>query len=258
MRQANARQTSLTGSGIPRRTRDPRCPVVRRVLDPPACSGEWIIRPARRRRRRIRARLTEHISPRRSPSPPSLSNALTGRGDGGQLDMPQVRGSLSWVAGAPVAPRRSPPPSHRSGAAPPCGGCYRWRPLSGPVLPMVATKRRGRRRPSTLAARELTDDHPLPGRRSRPPARRSKARTEGPTVSRERTQLGTTERPRRGRTFPPPSGRHVHGSSPSLAAPLLVPSRQALPRVGHEVIDPFGTSGSPSSHTIDAQESSVI
>ena len=60
------------------------------------------------------------------------------------------------------------------------------RPLSGPVLPM---KRRGRRRPCTLAARELTDDHPPQGRRSSPPARSAKARTEGPTVSSERTQF---------------------------------------------------------------------
>jgi hypothetical protein len=65
------------------------------------------------------------------------------------------------------------------------------RPLSGPVLPM---KRRGRRRPCTLAARELTDDHPPQGRRSSPPARSAKARTEGPTVSSERTQFGMSVR----------------------------------------------------------------
>ena len=79
----------------------------------------------------------------------------------GQLDMPEVRGSLSWVSGAPA---RST--STKSSSVQPVSSCFPHpggitggaRTLFGPVLPMVATKLRGRRRPSTLAARALTDD----------------------------------------------------------------------------------------------------
>ena len=118
------------------------------------------------RQRRPPANSRPQIPPVIDACPPSRSNAFT-----------QVAGVAGWrgsstclrsegrcsgsQAPPPAAPRRSPPPSHRSGAAPPCGVVTGGeRPVSGPVLPMVATKRRGRRRPFTLAARELADDHP--------------------------------------------------------------------------------------------------
>ena len=76
----------------------------------------------------------------------------------GQLDMPQVRGSFFWGRPARGASTKfSVPPVRRYSP--------RWvvtggeRPVFGPVFPMVATKRRGRGRQSTLVAAPSLTQH---------------------------------------------------------------------------------------------------
>src|SRR5450631_3482001 len=73
----------------------------RRVLDPPACSGDWIIRPARRRRRRIRARLSTSV-----PADPRLPAVTVKRlhlGRGGGGDGGAARKSTARTEGPTMA-----------------------------------------------------------------------------------------------------------------------------------------------------------